>query len=68
MKTLAVTIIAVLGAACCGYQYGKSQSRVEIVEKKVEVIKYVAQQKAKILSKPNASRDELLELMRSGKL
>ena len=40
---------------------------VEII-KEVEVIKYVTKEKAKIYSKPNATRSELLSLMHNSKL
>ena len=57
-----------LAAGFGGYLYGKSQAKVEIVEKQVEVIKYVAREKAKIQARPHAGRRELLELMRAGRL
>lgn len=68
MKTIVLMCgIAVL-TATGGYLYGKSQAKTQIIEKEVEVIKYVAQKRAKIQAKPNASRTELIELMRKGEL
>lgn len=68
MKTIMLTGGAVILAALGGYLYGKSQAKTQIIEKEVEVIKYVAQKRAKIQAKPNASRTELIELMRKGEL
>lgn len=62
-----------LCAAC--YYLGRSHSEVKIIHEKgkeiikeVEVIKYVEKEKAKIWSKPNAGRNELLKLMHNGEL
>ncbi|MBR6355683.1 MAG: hypothetical protein IKR92_02405 [Alphaproteobacteria bacterium] len=68
MKTIVLTGGVVILAALGGYLYGKSQVKTQIIEKEVEVIKYVAQKRAKIQAKPNASRTELIELMRKGEL
>lgn len=68
----AVTIIMV--AVLCfafydiGQTVGKSKAKVEIVEKKIEVIRYVEKKKADIYSQPNATRDDLLKLMHDDKL
>ncbi|MBQ8671036.1 MAG: hypothetical protein IJ525_00770 [Alphaproteobacteria bacterium] len=63
-----VWLLSILYAGFGGYFYGKKQAKTQIVEKQVEVIKYVAQKRAKIQAMPNANRDELLMLMRSGNL
>jgi len=68
MKFVLFSMAVALMTAYGGYLYGKSQARVTTVEKQVEVIKYVAQKRAKIQAQPNANRDKLLELMRSGNL
>lgn len=68
MKMMLFWFVSVLMAACGGWLYGKSQVKTQIVEKQVEVIKYEAKKRAKIQSRPNANRDELLKLMRSGNL
>ena len=68
MKTIVLMLGAVLLSAYGGYLYGKSQAKTQIIEKEVEVIKYVAQKRAKIQARPNATRTELIELMRKGEL
>ena len=68
MKVIIMWILSVSAALFAGYLYGKSCAETQIVEKKVEVIKYVAQKRAKIQAQPNARRDELLNLMRTGSL
>ncbi len=64
--------IIVIGIAAAlwgsGYFLGRSHAKTEIVEKHVEVIKYVEKKTAQIHARPNAGRHDLLELMRRGKL
>ena len=68
----AVTFVMV--AALCfafyeaGQEVGRSKARVQVVEKQVEVIRYVEKKKAEIHARPNAGRDGLLKLMRAGRL
>ena len=68
----AVTMIMV--AALCfafyevGQKVGRSEAKIQIVEKQVEVIRYVEKKKAEIHARPNAGRDDLLKLMRAGRL
>lgn len=47
---------------------GRSHSELKIVKEQVEVIKYVNKEKAEIYSKPNASREQLLDLMKKNML
>ncbi len=68
MKIMLMWFISVFLAACGGFLYGRSVVKTQIVEKQVEVIKYVAKKRAIIQAKPNANRDELLKLMYSGNL
>lgn len=68
MKILLFSIMMSLMAAYGGYLYGRSCVKTQIIEKQVEVIKYVAQKRAEIQARPNAERTELLELMRAGRL
>lgn len=68
MKMILLWFVSVIMAAYGGFLYGKSQAKTQIVEKQVEVIKYEAKKRAKIQARPNANRDELLELMRTGHL
>lgn len=66
----AVTLLMV--AALCfafyevGEASGRKEAKIRIIEKEVEVIKYVEKKRAEIQAKPNAGRDALLELMRTG--
>ena len=64
----AVVFILFISALRGAYLLGRSHSELKIVKEQVEVIKYVNKEKAEIYSKPNASRSELLELMRNNKL
>lgn len=48
-----------------GFYVGQNRQKVKYITKQVEVIKYVEKEKAAIYSKPNASRDQLLQLMRN---
>lgn len=50
------------------YFLGRSHAKLKIVEKEIEVVRYVDKKKAEIQARPNASRNELLKLMRAGKL
>jgi hypothetical protein len=68
MKMVMLSVLMCVLAAIGGYTLGKSRAKTQVVEKQVEVIKYVAQKRAKIQTKPNASRDELIKLMHNGKL
>ena len=65
---IALFVVIVCGAYYSGYSIGASNTRVEYVTQEKEVIKYVAKEKAIIHSKPNATRDELLERMRNNQL
>ena len=61
-------VVVVLFIACLAgaYLLGRSHSEVKIIKEQVEVVKYVEKKKAAIYSQPNASRSELLDLMRDG--
>ncbi len=50
------------------YYLGYSQDKIQIVEKQVEVVKYVHTKQNKILSSPNADKSDLLKLMRDNRL
>lgn len=47
---------------------GRSHSELKIVKEQIEVVKYVNKETAKIYSKPNASREQLLDLMKKNML
>ena len=68
MKLIKLKVLIYALCLLFAYYLGYCQAKVQIVEKQVEVIKYVKVQQNKILSAPPASRLELLELMRRGKL
>ena len=64
-------IFAVFGAALvCAlfYRLGRSSCKIETLVREKEVIRYVERRKADIYSRPNASRAELLQLMRRNEL
>ena len=56
------------GSVLCflSYQWGKSQAKIQIVEKQVEVIRYEEKKREAIYAAPHADRDALLHLMRKG--
>lgn len=68
----AVTMLMV--AALCfafyevGQANGRKEAKIKIIEKEVEVIKYVEKKRAEIQAKPNAGRTDLLKLMHNNKL
>ena len=75
LKKLAVSLALLIALCVACYMLGRSHSEVKIIKqegkeiiKEVEIIKYVEKEKAKIWTKPNANRDELINLMQSGKL
>ena len=65
---LLVFAFVVGGAYCSGYAVGSANTKVEYITK--DVIKYVEIDKAKseIYSKPNATREQLLDLMKNNML
>lgn len=64
----AILFILFISALLGAYLLGRSHSELKIVKEQVEVIKYVNKEKAEIYSKPNLSRDAILERMRDNKL
>lgn len=65
-----IIFAAVSAALVCVlfYRLGRSNCKIETLVKEKEVIRYVERRKADIYSRPNASRAELLELMRRNEL
>lgn len=62
-----VILCAVIGGAYyLGYNAGANNTRVEYVEKQVEVIKYVEVERGKIHSSPNISRDTAVRMLHEG--
>ena len=68
LMTASIVVTFIVALCSLSYQLGKSNARVQIVTKQVEVVKYVEKKKAAIYSKPNADRADLLKLMRAGLL
>jgi uncharacterized membrane protein len=68
MSKIMMVFVLIISAFVLGYFTGSAQTKVKISEKKAEVINNVAKKRAVIQAEPNASRAELLELMRSGEL
>lgn len=64
----AVVFILFISSLFGAYLLGRSHSELKIVKEQVEVIKYVNKEKAEIYSKPNASREQLLDLMKKNML
>ena len=62
----ALVVVLFISSLLGAYFLGRSHSELKIVKEQVEVVKYVDKKKADIYSKPNASRSELLDLMRDG--
>ena len=66
---LGVVLAAILlGTYYLGYRSGANNTRVEYVTKEIEVIKYVDKKKSDIYSRPNASKEQLLDLMKNNML
>ena len=66
MMKNAVVVVLFISCLVGAYLLGRSHSELKIVKEQVEVVKYVEKKKAAIYSQPNASRSELLDLMRDG--
>lgn len=67
---IAATVILI--ASLCfafyevGLRTGKSEAKVQIIEKEREVVRYVERKKEAIRSRPNAGRDKLLQQFNAG--
>lgn len=68
MVKYAVYFVLFISSLFGAYLLGRSHSELKIVKEQVEVIKYVNKEKAEIYSKPNASREQLLDLMKKNML
>lgn len=68
MKKILMLIVLLWVSFGLGYFIGQAQMKVKTAEKKAEVIKNALQKRAVIQAEPNASRLELLKLMRNGEL
>lgn len=63
-----IKLTIILSLCLLSYYLGNMRAQTKIVTKEIEVIKYVEHKKAQIYSRPNASRDTLLSLMRKDEL
>lgn len=66
MKRFLIQTLIIIGMCYLSYQLGKSHSKIQIIEKQVEVIKYETKSLQKVYSHPNPDRDFLLKRMRAG--
>lgn len=57
-----ISLLASLGIYYSGYMAGKRNAELKVITEKVEVVKYVEKQKAKIYSEPDINRDSALQL------
>lgn len=64
----AVVFILFISALLGAYLLGRSHSELKIVKEQIEVVKYVSKETAKIHAQPNASREQLLDLMKKNML
>lgn len=65
MGKILIFILLFFSLLAGAYFLGRSHAELKIVEKEIEVVKYVDKKKAEIQARPNATRKELLELMRN---
>jgi hypothetical protein len=65
MGKILIFILLFFSLLVGAYSLGRSHAELKIVEKEIEVVKYVDKKKAEIQARPNATRKELLELMRN---
>lgn len=63
-----VLVAILLGTYYLGYKAGTNNTKVEYVEKTVEVIKHVEVERGKIYSAPNIGRDSALRMLHNGEL
>ena len=63
-----VLVSILLGTYYLGYKAGANNTRVEYVTKEKEVIRYIAKETANIQAKPNATKKQLLDLMKNNML
>lgn len=68
MGKILIFILLFFSLLVGAYSLGRSHAKIKYIEKEIEVVRYVDKKKAEIQARPNASRNELLKLMRSGQL
>lgn len=68
MLKLSIYLSTTLALCFLSYKYGLSNAKVEIIEKKVEIVKYETKEVCKIMAKPNLDDDNIVKLFDEGKL
>lgn len=68
MVRYAVYFVLFISSLLGAYLLGRSHSELKIVKEQIEVVKYVNKETAKIHAQPNASREQLLDLMKKNML
>ena len=63
-----VLVAILFGTYYLGYRSGANNTRVEYVTKEKEVIRYIAKETANIQANPNATKKQLLDLMKNNML
>ena len=62
----ALLALAIAGVYYSGYAVGSRDVKIEYITEKVEVVKYVEKEKAKIYSTPAAKPDDIVRLFNDG--
>ncbi len=57
-------LFGILSLCYLSFELGQKKAHVKVITQQIEVIKYVEKKKATIYSQPNATKAELLTLMR----
>ena len=65
MGKILIFILLFFSLLAGAYFLGRSHAKIKYIEKEIEVVRYVDKKKAEIQARPNATRKELLELMRN---
>lgn len=71
-KLIRVGVLLVMVICLCfafyevGKKVGASETQIKVITQEKEVIRYVEKKKSNIQSKPNANRDELVRMFKSG--
>lgn len=65
MGRILIFILLFFSLLAGAYSLGRSHAKIKYIEKEIEVVRYVDKKKAEIQARPNATRKELLELMRN---
>jgi len=58
----------VVGLVLLSFVWGRGVCQTKVLTKRVEVVRYVQKQSAKIVAAPNVGKSDILELLRAGRL